>query len=224
MRKLTIIRPEPGASETVARAAAMGIEAVALPLFAIERVAWSAPDPHQFDALLLTSANAVRHAGPGLARFHRLPVHAVGAATADAARAAGFSVASVGGTGVDALLAALPDGLALLHLGGEHRHAPRLFGKHVFVVPVYRSAATAPGPAAIDRLAGSVVALHSARAGARLSDVFGFRDRSGTALVALSAQAGADVGPGWEQVAVAGRPTDSALLALAAELCLDAAE
>jgi uroporphyrinogen-III synthase len=34
-----------------------------MPLFAIVPLDWTAPDPAQFDGLVLTSANAVRHAG-----------------------------------------------------------------------------------------------------------------------------------------------------------------
>ena len=66
MSKVVILRPEPGASATLARAAAAGIAAVAIPLFAIAPVDWVAPDAKAYDALLLTSANAVRFAGEQL--------------------------------------------------------------------------------------------------------------------------------------------------------------
>ena len=45
---------------------------------------------------MLTSANAIRHGGAGLERLRSLPVHAVGEATAAAAREAGFAVAGIG--------------------------------------------------------------------------------------------------------------------------------
>src|SRR5687767_8581448 len=89
MRRLAILRPEPGASATVSRAAAIGLDAFAMPLFEIEPLAWEAPEPTAFDALLLTSANAVRCGGQALERLRGLPVHAVGEATAEAARRAG---------------------------------------------------------------------------------------------------------------------------------------
>ena len=57
-----------------------------MPLFSVESLAWKVPDAASFDALLLTSANAVRQAGAGLTQLRGLPVHAVGAATATAAR------------------------------------------------------------------------------------------------------------------------------------------
>src|SRR4051794_41196284 len=96
MRRVVVLRPEPGASATVERARQRGLDAFALPLFEVEPVAWEAPDPDRFDALLLTSANAVRHGGEQLVRLRELPVYAVGSATADAARRGGFEVASVG--------------------------------------------------------------------------------------------------------------------------------
>ena len=36
MTRVVVLRPEPGASETVARAAERGLDAVAIPLFRIE--------------------------------------------------------------------------------------------------------------------------------------------------------------------------------------------
>ena len=66
MRKLLLLRPEPGLSASAERARALGLEVIACPLFAIEPVEWEAPDPADYDALLLTSANAVRHGGHGL--------------------------------------------------------------------------------------------------------------------------------------------------------------
>src|SRR5687768_9453521 len=85
MRRLAILRPEPGASATVERARELGLDAFAVPLFAIEPLAWELPDSGAFDALLLTSANTVRQAGPSLERLLQLPAYAVGDATAAAA-------------------------------------------------------------------------------------------------------------------------------------------
>ena len=87
MRRLIVLRPEPGASATVERAQALGLDAFAIPLFRVEPIAWTAPDAGQFEGLLLTSANAVRHGGDQLERLRGLPVYVVGEATAEAARA-----------------------------------------------------------------------------------------------------------------------------------------
>ena len=108
MRRLVILRPEPGASATAARARAMGLEPVTMPLFKVEAVDWDAPDPGLFDALLLTSANAVRYAGERLRSLRQLPVYAVGEATAAAAREAGFEIASTGDTRIERLLCSIP--------------------------------------------------------------------------------------------------------------------
>src|SRR3569623_437618 len=82
------------------------------------------PDPAEFDALILTSANAARLAGPGGDALRRLPVHAVGATTAAAAKAQGLTVMTVGrGDGRDLVATLAPQGVkrALLLAGRDRR-------------------------------------------------------------------------------------------------------
>ena len=67
MRPVLVLRPEPGAGETAARARALGLEPIVAPLFAVRPIAWAAPDPAAYDAVMLTSANAARHGGDGFA-------------------------------------------------------------------------------------------------------------------------------------------------------------
>ena len=86
MRPVLVLRPEPGASETVERARGRGLNAIAVPLFEVRPLEWEAPEPSGFAGLLLTSANAVRHGGERLAKLRGLKVYAVGEATAEAAR------------------------------------------------------------------------------------------------------------------------------------------
>jgi len=217
MRRLIVLRPEPGASETVRRAEAMGLSAAPLPLFAIEPLNWTVPDPAQFDALLLTSANAVRQSGDGLKRFRCMPTHAVGGTTAEAARAAGLSVATTGSRGVEQVLGALPHGLRLLHLCGEHRRHPTDALQSITAVAVYRSQAI-PGPD-LACLSDAVVAVHSPRAAARLSGLVAGEARPGIRIAAISSAAADAAGDGWECVEIAGAPNDTELLALAARLC-----
>ncbi|HMN55273.1 MAG TPA: uroporphyrinogen-III synthase, partial [Sphingopyxis sp.] len=64
---LVVTRADPGGAATVARARAVGLDARPMPLFAARALAWSPPDPAGFDALLLTSAQAARLGGTGLA-------------------------------------------------------------------------------------------------------------------------------------------------------------
>lgn len=207
MRRLVILRPEPGASATAEKARAMGLTVEAVPLFAVRPLAWQA-EPDDYDAIVATSANAFRHGGEGLAALRKLPVHAVGEATAQAARDAGFRVASVGQGGAQEM--PLPAG-RLLHLAGRDHHPVA----GATSVVVYDSAAIEPPP----RLAtdGTVVIVHSARAGERLAELVA--DRASTMIVAISAAVAGACGAGWPLVAIAGEPSDAALLALAHDLC-----
>lgn len=214
MRKLLLLRPEPGLSASVTRARALGLDVIACPLFRVGPVEWALPDSARFDGLLLTSANALRNGGPGLRQLAGLPVHAVGPATAEAARAAGFEVDSVGTTNVADLLNQLPANLRLLHLAGEdRRELPE--GRAVEQIAVYRSAIIAEPQ--LPPLKGMVAAVHSPRAGARLAELSG--DRANTAIAAISNAAAEACGPGWERVEAAAEPNDPSLLALAARLC-----
>lgn len=214
-----ILRPEPGASATVARARTMGLEAVAMPLFEVEPVEWAVPDPAGFDALLLTSANAVRHGGPGLAGLRALPVYAVGEATAAAAREAGFEIAASGEGGVERLLGSVPAGVRLLHPCGEHRIEPQA-AQAITALPVYR-AAELPAPERLREIEGQTVAVHSPRAARRLAELAGDGaiDRSTVRIAAISEAAAAAAGPNWEKCEAADAPDEAALLALAARLC-----
>jgi len=213
VRRLLLLRPEPGLSASAERARSMGLDVIACPLFRVEPVEWFAPDPAAYDALLLTSANAVRHGGPGLEALKRLPVHAVGVATAAAASEAGFQVETVGGGNAAELLASLPPTSRLLHLAGEHRRQGA--SRQLDVRTVYRS--TPIETPDLPPLEGLVVAVHSPRAAARLAELADHRGT--TAIAAISTAAAEAGGHGWERVEVAQRPDDPSLLALAAMLC-----
>jgi uroporphyrinogen-III synthase len=212
--RLLVLRPEPGASATVSKAEALGLDAVAVPLFAIRAVSWEAPKADQFEGLLFTSANAIRHGGEGLSGLRQLPVYAVGAATADTARGAGFDVVETGNAGVDRLLDSIHPDLRLLHLCGANRHEPKDPRQQIAHVVVYR--ADPIDPPELPR-EPSIALVHSPRAGRRFSELV--RDRSSTVVLAIGADAADAVGDGWKSVQTAAEPTDDALLALAARLC-----
>jgi len=215
MRRVLVLRPEPGASATVEQARKRGLEAIAVPLFAIEPVAWAAPEPAQFDGLLLTSANAARYGGEGLRMLKALPVYAVGEATAEAARDAGFQIAAAGDGGVDQLLGAIDPGLKLVHLCGVDRQPPPDNLQFITPIAVYRANPIAAPD--LGRAAGSVALIHSPRAGRRFAELV--RDKGGIAVAAISHAALQAAGSGWQYAAVADAPSDDALLALAARLC-----
>lgn len=214
MRRLIVLRPEPGASATVEHARAMGLDAIALPLFEVRPLAWQAPDVAAFDGLLLTSANAVRHGGAGLQKLHRLPAYAVGKATAEIARQAGFDVVATGDAGIERLLGEMEPGVKLLHLSGADRRDPGQVRQQVTAIPVYRAEAVA---ADLSDAAGAIALIHSPRAARRFAELA--RDKASIAIVAISGAAADAAGVDWEQVAVADHPSDAALLALAARLC-----
>ena len=212
MSHVVILRPEPGASATLARATAAGIDAAAIPLFELAPVGWVAPNAEAYDALLLTSANAVRHGGEQLAGLRALPTYCVGDATAVAARDAGFAVAGTGAGDAAALMERVPHGLRLLHLAGRDHRA--LAG--VTAIIVYDSAVIDPPPS-LEALTGGVAMVHSPRAGARLAELVEARGDIG--IAAISEAAAAACGGGWREVAAIAAPGDGALLALAAALC-----
>lgn len=219
-----VLRPEPGLGTTLAAARALGLEAVAAPLFAVEPISWEAPAAEGFDALLVGSANVFRHGGPGLARLRALSVIAVGKATAAAARAHGFTVSHIGESGLQKVL----DGMAgtrqrQLRLAGE-AHIPLAPPEGVTIteVIVYRTRPLALDDAVAARLAqGGIALLHSGEAAARFADEC---DRLGLtrrriAIAALAPRIAASAGGGWREVRIARGMSDGDLLELAREMC-----
>ncbi len=220
MKRLFVLRPEPGASATVEAARAEGLDAVPMPLFRIEPVAWEAPEAGGFDAVLLTSANGVRHAGDQLLQLRGLKAYCVGKATAAAARGAGFGAAAVGEAGVERLLASIAPDERLLHLAGEDRTDVADEDGRLTVLTVYR-AVELPPPAGIEAVQGAVVTLHSARAARRfaaLVDACGI-NRSRIAVAAISETVLNEAAKGWAQAEAADTPTSPSLLALARSMC-----
>lgn len=215
MRPIIVLRPEPGTTKTVQRARELGLDARPLPLFSIEPLEWRAPEASGFDALLLTSANAVRQGGDQLEKLRGLQVYAVGDATADAAREAGFDIAAAGDADIDSLLSSIPGELRLLHLCGADRRVPDRPRQHIRPLPVY-SSHELERPELAD-LGPAVALIHSPRAGRRLAELV--PDKSRIAIAAISAAAADAAGAAWEAVEIAERPNDDALLALAARLC-----
>jgi uroporphyrinogen-III synthase len=180
------------------------------PLFVPVPLPWTLP-AGSFDALLLTSANAVRLAES----LPRLPVHAVGEATAAAAREAALDVLTIGQGGAEALLDSLPNDIRLLHLAGEEHILPQAPRQPITTVAVYRMAPLAPPePAAFH---GVVALVHSPAAGRKVAALD--LDRQSGRIAAISPAAAAACGTGWARCEAAAEPNDAALLSLAAKLC-----
>lgn len=221
MIPLLILRPQPGADETAARARALDLSPVVAPLFTVRALPWSPPRADAFDAIMLTSANAARRAGAGLAGFLGLPCYAVGEATAAAAADAGFSDVRIGPEdGVALLMAMETDGIArALHPCGADHVTLEPASMRITRMPVYEAQAVKVLPPETEAaLAEEPVALlHSARA----AQLFGalVPDRSQVTVAAISPRTARAAGSGWRRLAVAAEPRDHALLALAAKLC-----
>ncbi|MCC6949404.1 MAG: uroporphyrinogen-III synthase [Bradyrhizobiaceae bacterium] len=230
--RILVTRPQPGAARTAARLAELGHEAVIDSLLSIEPLAVSRIPAGPFAALTATSANAVRIAGAmvELERFRRLPLYAVGSATAEAARASGFVdvVAADGDAGslAQKLAGELARGARVLHLAGEERArdlgellAPA--GIAVDLLVLYRMrAATAFGAAAELLASGKLdAALHfSPRSAATFTAL---AKQAGLVKVActvrhlcLSAAVAEPLAALGARVEVAARPNEAALLSL----------
>lgn len=220
---LVVVRPEPGLSATLALARKMGLPAEGAALFAIRPRRWAPPDPSAIDALLIGSANAIVHGGPALADFAEKPVHAVGRKTADAARAAGFRIASVGSGGLQEVLGAVRAPQRLLRVAGaKHVALEPPPGVAVTTVIAYESVPLAmPESLALRLRDGGVVLLHSGEAGrhfARECDRHGIARKCLT-LAALAPRIAEAAGTGWRAVHVAPSPEDAELLELVRDIC-----
>jgi len=217
--KVLVLRPQPGADETAKRARALGLDVLVAPLFAVRPLAWTPPDPAGFDAVMLTSASAARQAAEGLAPFRHLPCYAVGEATAAAAEEAGFPDIRVGpDDGKSLLLMMAEDAVrAVFHPCGAD-HLP--IGHPDIAItraPVYAAEAAERLPVQAEDM---LALLHSPRAAALFAGLAG--DKSRIRIAAISARTARAAGEGWQDVAIAPRPRDSALLELAAQLCQNA--
>ena len=222
---LVVIRPEPGNTATLAAARALGLEVHPEPLFRIVATAWVPPPVAQFDAVLIGSANAVRHGGQALAGYAALPAYVVGRATAQAARDAGFTVAASGSGGLQDLTAKLTqDGRkrVLRLAGAEHVALASAPGTAINTVVVYEAEPLQLGLVCASLLGkGAVVILHSVAAARHFAAECERQGvvRGSVALACLGPRIAAAAGDGWASVASADRPDDTTLLALAARMC-----
>lgn len=209
--RILVVRPQPGADATAARLAALGHEAVVQPLLETRPLPWVVPTALP-DAVILSSAAAVRHAGAQADALKAVSAHAVGEATARAARAAGWIDVSTGPGTMQALL----DGLA----AGQYLHLAGVDVTAVVVPPglcltriaVYETPLQ-PLPALPDIAA---VLLHSPRTAGQFAaewDRLGGR-RAALALFAISPATLAAAGGGWGSAVAAPKPNDVALLAM----------
>lgn len=176
IRRVWVTRAEPGAARTADRLTALGFTPITAPLLTLAPLPGAldaAPAPAAVAALALTSPNGVEAFAPLIPRFRDHPVFAVGDATAEAARAAGFADVRSAAGDIHALArlitAAAPPG-PLLAPGAREPAGdlPALLpDRPVQRLPVYAAFEThAPAPEFFD-----AVMLHSPRAARALATI-----------------------------------------------------
>lgn len=226
MRPLIITRPQPAADISAARARQMGLDARVMPLFAAEPLDWAVPDLSAFDALFISSAQALRLGGAGLGALHGLPTYAVGAATAKAATAAGFAIAGVGDSDGQTLIEQMEaaDIRSILWLCGQEHSQITPQQARLTPLPCYHMAVSLP-PAdwahIITRPA--ILTAYSSRAAQRLDQLLP-ANRAHLILAAISQKVADAAGANWGVIKVAEKPDDASILALAEKLCHKAHE
>lgn len=228
-----VTRPPPGAERTAEALRQRGCTPLLLPLTETAAVAPSAALPSHVEAVAVSSANALRHAGAGLlTRLAGVPTYAVGEETAHAARRAGLSVAWTGNAGAAAmalaLRAALDPPATVLYLAGSVRLAGledrlRDHGLQVAVVETYATRDIAYTRTELDaRLGAEPIAallLYSAVAAERLGALpLGQEHRSmlrRARCLCLSSRIAQKVPAGmFRSVEVSASPDERALLSL----------
>ena len=231
MVRVLVTRPEPGASRTARRLEDQGFQPLLLPLTRTQALPVDAL-PGDVAAVAITSANAIRHAPREIvAALAALPCHAVGARTAQAARAAGFLSVSEGPGTAEALADVLAGSLAgksLAYLCGRVRlpaFEARLSsaGVDVRAVETYDTIGIGYADAAVlERLSGrpvDIALVYSARAGTAIRELASRPALRGlfetTRFLALSGRVAAALGDiAGTDIRVAARPDEDALLAL----------
>ena len=121
---ILVTRPVPDNEKTAAALRARGYDALLSPMLRFEEIPFHDEDDAAYDAVIVTSANAIRAilSHPSRTHLFGLPAFAVGEHTADAARGAGFrDVASAQGNArslADLVAKKLKKGAALCYLAG----------------------------------------------------------------------------------------------------------
>jgi uroporphyrinogen-III synthase len=223
MRAVLVLRPEPGNAATCTAARALGLDPVAIPLFAYAPRTWHLPHAGPWDGLLIGSAAVFGHGGAGLAALRTVPVHAVGRTTARAAQAAGFIVARTGSGGLQSLVSTLPPGRYLRLAGEAHVALDPPTGVAIDDVIVY-AAVPQPLPPAMVRLIArepALALLHSAQAALHFGEQCALHaiPRERIMLACIAPRVAAAVGTGWQAVGVCTTPDDDAMLSLARQMC-----
>jgi len=226
--RIWVTRASPGAEETAARLAAMGLPPLVDPLLAVVPLSPSI-DLDGVAAMTFTSVNGVE-AFARLCAARSLPVFAVGERTARAAREAGFGEVVSADGDVSALAALIVgqaaqiDG-AVLHASAREPAGDLVSplvaaGLAVRRVAVYETVERDPEPATLAQLGTmAAVLLHSPRAAAKLARVLEARPAPRLRALCLSPSVAVALGTAEQDgrlasVVSAPHPSETALLDL----------
>lgn len=234
MIRVLVTRPEPGAAATARRLQELGYEPVLLPLTRIEPLAVDPlPDPASCDAVLATSANAIRNAPVELLRrLAAKPLLVVGERTAESARDAGFATIDAVADDAAALVylieARVARGTRFLYLAGAERghvleDGLQRLGHPVETVAIYDAPEIRYPADVLSRTLGpsplDVALVYSSRAArllARLAtraEITPLFER--TLFLTISEQTSGALAPvGAGRTLAAAQPTEDALFAL----------
>lgn len=221
--KVWVTRAQPGAARTAARLTALGHDPLVAPLLAVRPLPGADLALDGVAALAFTSANGVSRFAGTQPAGRDLPVFAVGDATAEAARAAGFAqVRSAAGDvgALAALLARERPGGPVLHPGarepaGDLPGALHAAGVSVRAVAVYETTALDLAPDAAEAWPSlEVVLLHSPRAACAFLQAAQGRSTGDLLAACLSEAVAAPLRGCVARVRTAAEPREAALLAL----------
>lgn len=218
IRRVWVTRAEPGAARTADRLRALGFTPIVAPLLTLAPLPGAldaAPSPDAVAVLALTSPNGVEAFAPLIPRFRHHSVFAVGDATAEAARAAGFAdVRSASGDihALARLIAAEAPPGPLLAPGAREPAGdlPALLpGRPVQRLPVYAAFEThGPAPEPFD-----AVMLHSPRAARALAADLARPASTGRVAICISDAAAAPLRPfDFAEIRIAAAPDEAAML------------
>lgn len=231
MRRALVLRAAEDALRTSEKLKALGFTSVISPVLEIAATGALIP-PGAYDAVLASSAKGIDCVGTDAEPYKALPLHAVGAKTAKAARERGWRPDIVAGNAeaiLPLLLARYPAPAHFLYLAGRDRQAMleaglRDAGHAVTAVDVYeaRAAEALSEEARAALAAGDIdIVLHYSRRSAeiflRLAETAGLTGRlDAISHVALSSDVAAPLRAAGLSVACAGRPDEAHLLIAAA--------
>ena len=235
--RLVVTRPLPDGERSAAALRARGHEVLLAPLLRVEPVvAALAPDfGGNWAGVIVTSANALRAIEGKAGPLVKLPLYAVGARTAEAAREAGFTTVHVADGDAKALAALIGERAQeipgpLLYLAAEQRAAdleaelkPR--GVSVATRVVYRTLALPLPRALADALAAGRIdaVLHYSKRSAEAflagASVTGLHAQAlGPRQICLSAQVAAPLAAaGAKNIAIAETAVETAMISLAGD-------